>query len=164
VIPVGAADPDGGAAWIASTLGAAIHLLALVPFAVLVGALRPALAEAGAAESRAHPWTSVLVGACVLLGVLGVAAATPEPARAGVAAALLAATSWLGVLGWCGEARHLGSVLARRDFDATDPAAGPTALGALLLALVPLLPVFGILAVALFGIRGVGARVRLLYR
>jgi hypothetical protein len=157
-VPVPAAGGNNAAGLVLTSLLPAAAMLAALPLAVLAAArLRRHLAPV-ADKTREFPLRAFLVGLLVALAVLLLASASGRSPVFGVPALLaLAAAAAAAFLGLVAEARRLGCEVRGRDPSADGVEGASSAVGWLLLAGLPLLPVVGPLVLLYLALRAAGA-------
>lgn len=146
-----------------------IATTSLLPFLVMLSALPLALLAAArlrgplartAKRLDASPGMSLLVGAtCFVLVLVLLLGSGASPAIAVPALLCAAATVALALLGLVAEARRLGAELRGREIDPGTAEGGSAAVGWLVLAGLPLLPLAGPLALLYLALRAPGAAV-----
>jgi hypothetical protein len=161
-LPAVEANPQG--AILALGIPIAIATLAGLPLALL------AVARAGTATARigevigASPLAATIVGSGLGAVALVLAAGAPANPALGIPALIaVAALALAAFAGLLAEARRLGGELRARDPSETIDA-GSTAIGWLVIAGLPLLPLAGPLAWLYLALRGAGASVVALLR
>jgi hypothetical protein len=164
VTPPLAAQADPGALWAAFSLVPALVMLAGLPLALLAAARAGGAPAKALGALRASPLASAIVGLLAGLGVILLASAAQGLPALGLplllVAAAVAAAAFVGLVA---EARRLGGELRGRA-PGEDPEGGSVALGWLVLAGLPILPVAGPPVWLYLALRGAGASLVALIR